>query len=76
MTYGCGSFIILVSASASADPNRNESASESYHAKGKATCLRTYTPQSRYKCVDRKALAKCAPVVPRPKDTRKGDIQV
>jgi len=46
--------MILVSASASADPNSNENASESYHAEGKATCLQTYTPQSRYKCVDRK----------------------
>ena len=60
--------MILVSARANGNQDRNGNANKANHAKSNATRLQANLPQGRYESVDGKKLAKCISMGLRPKE--------
>ena len=52
ITHRCRGFIILVNAGANASPECDKNSYEDNQAKSKAASFQSYSPQSRYECVN------------------------
>ena len=52
ISHRCRGFIMLVNASANANPERVKSDYEGNQEKAKAASFQSYSPQSRHECVD------------------------
>ena len=58
MTHRCRGVVILVNASANANPECDKSGYEDNQPKSKAASFQSYSPQSRHECVNGKNLVR------------------
>jgi hypothetical protein len=56
MTYGGGSYIMLIKAITEANPECKENDDEGNGYTSNPTCMETYSPQGSYKCVETQEL--------------------
>jgi hypothetical protein len=52
ITHRCRDFIILMNASADANPESNKTEYKEDHKDSEAACFQSYSPQSGHECVD------------------------